>query len=88
VLRRIKATVRQIVALLDALPPLAGSALWGLLAALAIIALHASPVQFDDAKRAAVWRITERIIERNWAAVCLIAQALYREGRLGRRADH
>ena len=36
-------------------------------------------------ERRALWRIAEGHIDRNWRAVCLIARALYREGRLDRR---
>jgi hypothetical protein len=40
---------------------------------------------FDRSERAALWRRAEQLVERNWAAVCLIAEALHREGRLDRR---
>jgi hypothetical protein len=40
---------------------------------------------FDDSERGALWRIAERLVERNWPAVCLIAQELHRAGRLDRR---
>jgi hypothetical protein len=40
---------------------------------------------FNASERQALWRAAEGHIERNWAAVCLLARALYRDGRLDRR---
>jgi hypothetical protein len=39
---------------------------------------------FDESERRALWKIAERTVEQNWAPVCLVARALYIEGRLGR----
>jgi hypothetical protein len=40
---------------------------------------------FDASERHALWQTAERHIDSNWSAVCSIAQALHREGRLDRR---
>jgi hypothetical protein len=40
---------------------------------------------FDESERRALWKIAERTVEENWASVCLLARALYVEGRLDRR---
>jgi hypothetical protein len=47
--------------------------------------LTRSLTAFDESERAALWRIAEGHIERNWPVVCLLARALYCEGRLDRR---
>jgi hypothetical protein len=47
--------------------------------------LTRSLTAFDASERHALWQAAEGHIDRNWRAVCLIAHALYREGRLGRR---
>jgi hypothetical protein len=47
--------------------------------------LTRSLTTFDESERHALWQAAEGHIDRNWTAVCLIARALYVEGRLGRR---
>jgi len=40
---------------------------------------------FDESERRALWKIAERLVDRNWPTVTLIAKALHAEGRLDRR---
>ena len=41
--------------------------------------------RFDEDERRTLWVNTEQLVECNWRVVCLIARALYCEGRLDRR---